>query len=265
MKEIAQSHGINVYQPEDVNDLKFIDKIKEINPELIIVAAYGQIFSKHFISSCNKIINIHASLLPSYRGAAPVAHAILDDKRITGVTIISIEPKIDSGEILDSDYLFINENDTTGILEDRLSYLGSNITRNFVKKLINKASINGILQDVRFVTKAPRIAKEFGLINWDQEARQILLHVRAMQPWPTAYTFVHQENKEPTRVAVIKCSVTNEMATIKSGEVLIRDKRILVASKNYFIEIEIIHPSGKKPMTSEEYLRGIKNKILKVQ
>src|SRR5262249_47230682 len=133
-------------------------------------------------------INVHASLLPKCRGAAPVAYAILNGETQTGVTIIKVTPGLDSGDMILQESVDILPDDTTGSLEARLAELGARLAVEAVRKY-QAGPVTGVKQDPALVTKAPKIKKEFGLIDWSQEARYIARHIRAMQPWPTAYTF----------------------------------------------------------------------------
>ena len=147
-------------------------------------------------------INVHASLLPKYRGAAPVAYAILNGEARTGVTIIKVTPGLDSGDMILQEAIDILPDDTTGSLEARLATLGAKLAVEAVRKYQAGGPVEGVKQDPALVTKAPKIKKEFGLIDWTKPADYIVRFVRAMQPWPTAYTFLHRPGKEPMRVIV---------------------------------------------------------------
>lgn len=265
MKSIAESKKIPVYQPENVNSPEFIKIIKEINPDLIVVAAYGQIFSKEFLDSCKLMVNAHASLLPKYRGSSPVAHAILNGDGETGCTIIKIDSGIDSGDIHSRSSINIEMEDTTGTLETKISIAGSHLICDLVKKMISNEPVVFTKQNLELASKAPRIKKEFGLIDWKKPADYICRHIRAMQPWPTAYTLSHQIDKAPQRVCIVEAIKTKESSIEEWGKVVVHQGRLLVATDDNFVEIIKIHPSGKKLMDSSDYLRGIQksNKLVK--
>lgn len=196
MASIAATCGVAVVQPESINTPEGVAALRSLRPDLMIVAAYGQILSKDVLSvPAVGTINVHASLLPKYRGAAPVAYAILGGETRTGVTIIKVTPGLDSGDMILQDSLDILPDDTTGTLEARLATLGARLAVEAVRKYQAGGPVPGLKQDPALVTKAPKIKKEFGLIDWTKPADSICRHVRAMQPWPTAYTFLHRPGK----------------------------------------------------------------------
>ncbi len=257
VKFIAETNNVPVFQPENIND--FIKTIEELKPDLIVVAAYGQILSKEFLSCCNLVVNVHASLLPKYRGSAPIAHAILNDEQETGVTLIKIDPGVDSGDIIDARSLAISPDDTTGSLEHKLSLLGANCITDFV----NNKDFVFTKQNANLVTKAPRIKKEFGLVDWTNKADYICRHVRAMQPWPTAYTYLLQEGKEPIRISLVKTKETEEAAD-KPGEVSFSQGLLKVSAADKKVTLEVVHPAGKKVMSGADFFRGLKGNNLRM-
>jgi methionyl-tRNA formyltransferase len=271
MASIAQQHNVAVAQPESINTPEGLEQLRRMRPDLLVVAAYGQILSKDVLSVPTRgIINVHASLLPKYRGAAPVAYAILNGEAKTGVTIIKVTPGLDSGDMILQEAIDILPDDTTGSLEVRLALLGAKLAVEVIRKYQAGGPIEGMKQDPALVTKAPKIKKEFGLIDWSKPADCIWHHVRAMQPWPTAYTFLHRPGKEPMRVIVnlaMECPVRWDKDTLPGR--LVADP-LGYFSKSLFvvagfadhgetrsvIEIVELQPAGKKRMTAEEFLRG---------
>lgn len=270
MAAIAAAAGLPVVQPESINTPDGLAAYRDLRPDLVVVAAYGQILSKDVIATpAVGIINVHASLLPKYRGAAPVAYAILNGEAQTGVTIIKVTPGLDSGDMILQEALDIRPDDTTGTLEARLAEQGARLAVEAVKKYQAGGPVEGVKQDPALVTKAPKIKKEFGLIDWSKPAEQVAWHVRAMQPWPTAYTFLHRPGKEPLRVIVTKTdshgyrpaldpgpaagSVASSSDDTTIGEICVECGRGPGRTSLCITELQ---PAGKKRMAAAEFLRG---------
>src|SRR3954466_12823891 len=174
MATIAAARGVTVLQPESINTPEGVAALRALRPDLMVVAAYGQILSKDVLSvPAVGTINVHASLLPKYRGAAPVAYAILNGETRTGVTIIKVTPGLDSGDMILQDAIDILPDDTTGTLEARLAELGARLAVEAVKRYRAGGPVEGRKQDAALVTKAPKIKKEFGLIDWSKSAAAI--------------------------------------------------------------------------------------------
>ena len=189
VKRLALKRNVPVYQPKKVNDLSFIDKIKEIKPDLIVVVAFGEILSPSILSIPNLFpINLHASLLPSYRGPAPIPWAIIRGEKETGVTIQRIRSQIDGGEIILQERVPINSDDTTRTLSDRLSIVGANTLLQAVK-LIKEGKAQFKPQG-KESSYAPKIKKEQGRINWSSSTKTIYNLIRGMNPYPGAFTFI---------------------------------------------------------------------------
>ncbi len=264
LASIAAAAGIPVIQPASINTPEGLAALKAFAPDLVVVAAYGQILKPDVIAApALGMINVHASLLPKYRGAAPVAYAILKGETQTGVTIIRITPGLDSGDMLAQESLDILPTETAGELETRLAPLGAKLCLDVVRRM-KLGPVTGTKQDPALVTKAPKLTKEMGLIDWSKPAEEIACHVRAMQPFPTAYTFFHRPGKEPMRVIVNRIGEMRifrlEMpwSSDKFGCVFkIEGSRFFVCIRgSRAIEIEELQPSGKKRMSAEEFVRG---------
>jgi methionyl-tRNA formyltransferase len=265
MANIAReaASGLAVFQPESINTPEGLAQLQGMKPDLLVVAAYGQILSKDVLGVPTRgTINVHASLLPKYRGAAPVAYAILNGEKQTGVTIIKVTPGLDSGDMILQEAIDIAPDDTTGTLEARLATLGAKLAVEAVRKYESGGVVEGKKQDPALVTKAPKIKKEFGLIDWTKPAEYIERFVRAMQPWPTAYTFLHRPGKEPMRVIVCK---TGQIGKGRPGAGpapgTLWDEgypMILVecGPNRRLLEVLELQPAGKKRMTADEFLRG---------
>lgn len=264
MATIAQEANIPVIQPANVNTPDGMAELAAFQPDLLVVAAYGQILKPEVIRLPKLgAINVHASLLPKYRGASPVAHAILNGETTTGVTIIQISPGLDAGDILAQRPLPIQENETTGELEARLATLGAELCAEVVRSM-KFGPVAGQSQDESLVTKAPKLTKSMGQIDWSKPAGTIARQVLAMQPWPTAYTFLHQEGKPPVRLQILqvrKLGVVDQLSMdipVHGTAIAIDNDRLAVSTfdGSSFLEILELQPAGKKRMSAAEFLRG---------
>ncbi|MCS6864838.1 MAG: methionyl-tRNA formyltransferase [Gemmataceae bacterium] len=265
MATIAQAAGLPIAQPESINSPAGLAQLRAWQPDLLVVAAYGQILSPEVLRIPTQgTINVHASLLPKYRGAAPVAYAILQGERQTGVTIIQVTPGLDSGDMLAQEAIDIHPDDTTGSLEARLAQLGARLAVDVVRRYAAGGPVVGIPQDPTQATKAPKIKKEFGLIPWHQSAVYLERFVRAMQPWPTAYTFLHRPGKEPLRLILTKTAVVPRPADCPATAVpgtpwVVSSPSpglVVTTGDNQALLVHELQPAGKKRMTAEEFLRG---------
>jgi len=261
LKESAEAHGTPVFQPESVNAPESVQSLRNLEADLCVVAAYGQILSAEVIATPRLgCINVHASLLPKYRGAAPVHHAILNGEAETGVTVFQIEPKLDAGVMLGHVQTPIGPDETTGELEARLAELAVPVTLQVIEEL-EQGRASPQPQDNTVVTKAPLMKKSFGRINWSQTAKQIANHVRAMQPWPTAFTFLSQSDEKPLRVILTDVTpretVPGQLDGAEPGTVVFADKATVVVQVGEgVVEIRRLRPEGKREMTAAEFQHG---------
>ncbi|MEI6772315.1 MAG: methionyl-tRNA formyltransferase, partial [Planctomycetota bacterium] len=180
MKTIALQHHIPVFQPFKINSDEGLAILRDLRPDLFVVAAYGQILSPEVLGVPTRGgINVHASLLPKYRGAAPVQWTIANCEKETGVSIIQMSPTLDGGNILATVVTPVSPEETAGDLEARLSILGATIALEVIKKM-EHGPVTGVPQDISLATKAPKLRKDHGNINWELNALQISAHIRAM-------------------------------------------------------------------------------------
>jgi methionyl-tRNA formyltransferase len=261
MKTIAERHGVPVFQPESVNTPEGVVGLQAFRPELLVVAAYGQILSRDVLAvPPHGGINVHASLLPKYRGAAPIAWAIHHGETRTGVTIIRMSVSLDAGDMLAQEAVDIRPDETAGELEARLAPLGARLAVEVVDKIAAAEPLQGTKQDKALVTKAPKLTKEHGIIDWTRTAEQVCNHVRAMQPWPTAYTFWHREGQPPMRLIVCKAAALPGGEATPGPGVLIDagDPSLLrvAAGPQSVVDILEVQPAGKRRMSAAEFLRG---------
>lgn len=263
MKPIAERHGIPVYQPESINTPEGVEQLQEWKPDLLVVAAYGQILSDDVLKTAPYGgINVHASLLPKYRGAAPVAWAIYHGDAQTGVTIIRMSVYLDAGAMLAKGVVDIEPEETAGELEVRLAPVGGELAVKVIEQIAN-GTTQGEKQDRSQMTKAPKLKKAMGLIDWSRHARDVVNQIRAMQPWPTPYTHLHEEGRKPLRLIVPRAKWVEDMkADGNPGHVVITadsdDRLFVAAGEGTVLEIFEVQPAGKRRMTATEFLRGHK-------
>lgn len=261
MKTIALERGLPVLQPESINTPEGIAGLKTMQPDLLVVAAYGQILSKEVLAiPAFGGVNVHASLLPKYRGAAPVAWAIYHGETHSGVTIIRMSVALDAGDMLAQEALAIDLDETAGELESRLSQLGARLVLSVLDPLFTGTS-KGIKQDPTLITKAPKLTKEHGLVDWNRTAAEISQHIRAMQPWPTAYTFFHSESRPPLRLIVNRARPMNHnTAPAPPGQVDLQtdtaSRLVVWTAAGTQLEILELQPAGKRRMNAAEFVRG---------
>ncbi|MEK6678926.1 MAG: methionyl-tRNA formyltransferase [Nitrospirota bacterium] len=253
IKVLALNSGVKILQPERLKDEAFLNALKEINPDIIVVAAYGKILPKDIIQlpryGC---INVHASLLPKYRGAAPINWAIINGEKETGITIMQMDEGLDTGGILLQKGIEITKEDTAETLTNKLSKIGAGLLIEGLNA-IEKGEIKAIPQDNSKASYAPMLKKEDGQIDWTKGAEDIYNMVRGMDPWPGAFTYCKGELWKVWRVRHVDARKGH------SGEILAADKdRIDVASKDSVISIIEIQPANKKRMPVSEFLRGHK-------
>jgi methionyl-tRNA formyltransferase len=256
MKELAVARGVPVFQPESVNTPEGVQSLQALTADLLVVAAYGQILSNDVLAAARLGgVNVHASLLPKYRGAAPINWAIYHGETRTGVTIIRMTTGLDAGDILAQEALDIRPHETAGELEARLGPLGAKLAVDVVNRLA-AGPVAGTPQDKGQVTKAPKLTKERGLIDWSRPAAGVVNHVRAMQPWPTAYTYLHKPGAPPLRLIVAKAQVAAP-PTAGTGTVRADAKHLWVqAGDGGWVEIVELQPAGKRRMAAADFLRG---------
>jgi methionyl-tRNA formyltransferase len=262
MKTIALEYHLPILQPESINTPEGVAALQALRPELLVVAAYGQILSKEVLSVPPRGgINIHASLLPRYRGAAPIAWAIARGEARTGVTIIRMSVALDAGDMLAQEAIDIGPEETAGEVEARLAPLGARLALEVIDRMEAGTLAPGLKQDPAQVTKAPKLTKEHGLIDWSRPADEICNHVRAMQPWPTAYTWWHRPGQQSLRLIIGRArprlAGEAEQSLVPGQIVVPGDPHVLgVAAGEGVVEVLELQPAGKRRMAAEEFLRG---------
>ncbi|OGC23969.1 methionyl-tRNA formyltransferase [candidate division WOR-1 bacterium RIFOXYC2_FULL_37_10] len=256
VKELAIQNKIPVETPEKIKDETFIKKIKSLNPDLIIVAAYGKILPKQILDIPKYgAINIHASLLPKYRGAAPIQHALLNGEKETGITIMQLDEGLDTGDIILQEKLEIEPKDTSAILLDKLFAKGASLLLEAIKQIKN-GTAKMIPQNDLKATYAKLITKEMGKINWAKPAEEINNQIRALTPWPSAYTFLDKKMLKIFEAAVVPLSEVR-----KPGEVIETKDQLIVACGKDSLSIIDVQLEGKRKMPIADFLKGYTSKL----
>lgn len=254
MAVAAGELGLSLWQPESVNLPESVEQLSGYNADLLVVCDYGEILKPPALEATRLGgINLHGSLLPKYRGAAPVQWAVLNGDAKTGATVIQMTPGLDAGPILGEVRTPIDPDETAGQLEARLSVLGAEATLAAVHGLA-AGTLQGTPQDTAQATKAPRLRKEDGLIDWTRPAAQIKNQVRGLQPWPRAFTSAPQAKGDPLRLMIDRVDLVDGDG--EPGEVLETDKRLVVATGDGALEVLKLQPAGKRRMDAEDWLRG---------
>jgi len=259
VKNIALDAGLQVIQPENVNSEQIIEKLEKLNPDVIVVVAFGQKISDRILDlPKHKCVNIHASLLPKYRGAAPINWAVVNGEKETGITTIIMSNKMDAGDVLIRKSLTIGPEETTGELGNRLSDLGAETLLDSLMQ-IETGDAKYTQQDESLVSLAPKIKKKDGLIDWNQEEEKIHDFVRGMNPKPSAYTFLIKNNSKE-RIIILKTERDNSShngTVIAPGTIMeISSQGIRTATGNGSIWIKEVKPEGKRMMSAAAYSRG---------
>ncbi|MDA3903457.1 MAG: methionyl-tRNA formyltransferase [Desulfuromusa sp.] len=251
IKQLALEHGIPVFQPQKLRDPLAVTELQELQPDLIIVVAYGQILPKAVLDIPRyHCINVHASLLPKYRGAAPINQAIVDGEATTGVTTMLMDVGLDTGDMLVKLRLNIGETETAGQLHDRLARLGREALEETLRQLC-AGNLVAEKQNDELSCYAPMMKKEDGLIDWQRSATDIHNQVRGLDPWPGAYTYLDGE--------VLKISTTTVAAGFfgQSGTILSADKTgVRVACGDGALIIGELQLPGKKRLAAMNFLSG---------
>lgn len=260
VKEFALEKGIKIYQPEKVrNNEEFISEIKALKPDVICVVAYGKILPKEILEIPSKgCINVHGSLLPKYRGAAPIQWAVLNGDKKTGVTTMYMDVGMDTGDMILKQETQIGEDETTGELWERLSKIGGDLLVKTLKEIENKTAPR-IKQGDDF-TMAPMLDKSMAKIDWENKtALEIKNLVRGLNPIMGAYTFLNGKKIKFWKVDVAKdIFADGDMEFMKNGTVIVSDKRdgIYIKTKDGILKVLEVQGENAKKMPIQDYLRG---------
>jgi methionyl-tRNA formyltransferase len=269
VKVSAQKYDIPVYQPEKLREAENVELIKKLAPDVIVVAAYGQILPEAILNipeyGC---INIHASLLPKYRGAAPIERCIIDGETVTGVTTMYMEKGLDTGDIIEASEIQIADDDTGESLRIKLSEIGARLILSTLDKL-EKGTATRTKQDASRSNYARMLDKEMGRIDFSQTAAAIERLIRGLIPWPCAYTDISGKNTKIYKAQIMavdedlksELSLNTPELQFVPGEIIkVTKKSFTVMCGKDAITIKELQPEGKKPMPAAAFLNGNKLK-----
>jgi methionyl-tRNA formyltransferase len=244
----AESVGLKVYLPEDPNSSSFIDELKALVPDLYVLSAYGYILSREVLDVARLGgVNIHPSLLPKYRGAAPIQRAIMAGEEKTGVTIFLMDEKIDHGAVLAQQWIPIEKDDTYGSLSDRLAKLGADMIVETIRTL-EAGEYHSVKQEGE-VTYAPKVKKDEMKINWQQEAMTVYNHIRALSPLPGART--HFRDKE----LIITLAQLGDKS-LTPGALLVDNRKLYVGAGDGSLVLLELKPEGRKTISALDFVNG---------
>jgi len=266
LQRAAESLRLSVWSPESVNTSDAQSRIKSLAPDLLIVCDYGEILRPETLATTRfGGINLHGSLLPKYRGAAPVQWAILRGETETGNSIIQMTPGLDAGPLLAQQRTAIDPDEDAEQLENRLAVMGAELVVKVIEEL-EADTARSITQDGSLASKAPRLKKEQGAIDWSRPSREIKNQVRALRPWPRAYTFWLRQRGDPLRLNIDRVMFTSPTAEVTSairqpGAILEATPGLIIATGDEPLEILELQPAGKRPMPAADFLRGNRLKI----
>ncbi len=262
VKEVAVEHGIDVFQPEKIKTKESIEVLKQYNADVMVVVAFGQILSKEILDMPKYgCINVHGSLLPKYRGAAPIQWAVLNGDEVSGVTTMRMDVGLDTGDIILKKELTLDKEETAGTLFDHLMELGADACMETLE-LLESGKATYTPQNHDEATKTRLISKEMGKIDFVRSAEEIERLVRGMNPWPSAYCSINGKT-----LKVWKCFVATVEEEAQCREAFSEEPKegqiILVTKKNVYIQtskgilrLDEVQLEGKRRMTCEEFLRG---------
>ena len=256
VKKYAVEQGLPVLQPEKLRDPEFIATLKDINADLFIVIAFRMMPEVVWGMPRLGTFNLHGSLLPKYRGAAPINRAIMNGETKTGVTTFFLNHEIDMGDIIDSRSIQIGENENVGSVYDRLMHLGADMVIETVKNIENGTLQSKPQPEGEFIP-APKIFKEDCRIDWHRSARDVHNQVRGLSPYPAAFTTMTDAADKKQDIKVFETRIAPDRETlINPGQVLIDGKRLFAATSDGIVEILEVQPSGKKRMPASAFLLG---------
>lgn len=253
VKQLAMEHNLTMYQPEKLSGSDEMKEILTLDIDLIITAAYGQYVPTKLLNApTHRAINVHASLLPKYRGAAPIHYAVLNGDEKTGVTIMYMEKEMDAGNIISQREIAINDEDDTGNLFEKLSLVGRDLLMDTLPAIFAGEN-ESIVQNEDEVTFSPMISKEQEKIDWTLTAREVFNHIRALRPAPGAYTIL-----EDQRFKIWAAEVVEDKTSAEPGTIIFADtKEMYVAcGEGSVLSLIEVQPSGKKRMPVANFLAG---------
>lgn len=258
VKKYAVSKSLNILQPTNLKDETFIEELKSLNAELFVVVAFRMLPEIVWAMPAKGTINLHASLLPNYRGAAPINWAVINGEKETGVTTFFIEKEIDTGKVIERAIVEIDENETVGSLHDRLMNLGAKVTASTVQKIMEGKTegIDQLTLSNGTEKHAPKIFKSDCQINWNNPAQKVHNFVRGLSPYPAAWcTLINPKKGEEKSFKIFTSEKTNRIVT--EPGILIEEKDgILFPCSDFYLKVTELQPEGKRRMHFKEFIAG---------
>ncbi len=258
IRAIADQHGTPIFDPEKLNAPEAVEHLASFRADLMVACDYGQILSADALAAARLGgVNLHAALLPKYRGAAPIHWAIYHGETETGATVIHMTPKLDAGPCIAQVRTAIDPDETAEQLESRLAELGAPLVCQAID-LLDSGRAEPLPQDSSLASRAPRLKKTDGLIDWTRPAAAVKNHIRAMEPWPKTHTFWHRPGAAPVRLILGPVSI-DENQTVSSPPGVILEAaagRLAIATGRGIVMPQSIQPAGKQRMSIDDFLRG---------
>lgn len=253
VKETALKYNLPVYQPRKVREPEFVELLRSLKPDVMVVAAFGQIITKEILEMPKYgCINVHASLLPAYRGAAPIQWAVINGDKESGVTIMQMDEGIDTGDMIEKAVVPIAEDETGGSLFDKLSHTGAKLCVKVLKDLEEGTAVGKKQPEESTTPYAKMIDKKMGEVDWKKSAKEIEQLIRGLNPWPSAYTKVHGKT-----LKLWKAKVLLETSQMKPGQIVkVTKDSLAVQTGQGMLEIQELQLEGKKRMDTSSFLRG---------
>ena len=266
VKEYALEKNLKILQPEKLKDEGFLKELSSLKADLQVVVAFRMLPEVVWNMPPLGTFNLHASLLPQYRGAAPINHVLINGEKVTGVTTFFLDKEIDTGRIIDRIEVPILEEDDFGTLHDKLMNEGAQLVVDSIEKIrtgsIKPVDQTQLLRPGEVLRPAPKIFKEFCRINWHQQAEKVYNFIRGLSPYPGAYTYFNIEHGDRLMIKIFKTVFKLADHSSESGMVVCEENQLKVTVDDGFIYIKELQAQGKKRMSAEDFLRGFHKKIL---
>jgi methionyl-tRNA formyltransferase len=260
VKKTALEHNLPLLQPEKLKDPMFLEQLASFQANLFIVVAFRMLPAVVWQMPELGTFNLHASLLPQYRGAAPINFAIINGETETGLTTFFLNEEIDKGAVIMREKVAIRPDETAGELHDELMVLGNQVVVETIKK-IEKGEVCALPQDEMAegqpLRPAPKISKEFCNVDWSQDCQTVYNHIRGLSPYPAAHTSILSENGESIELKIFSSEIERCTTQLPIGSIVTDNKKFLkVATKDGFIHLTTVQQAGKKAMSISDFLRG---------
>ncbi|WP_270538158.1 methionyl-tRNA formyltransferase [Streptococcus anginosus] len=250
VKELALDYGLPIYQPEKLSKSAELDSLMNLNADGIVTAAFGQFLPSKLLDSVNFAVNVHASLLPKYRGGAPIHYAIINGDKEAGVTIMEMVKEMDAGDMIARRAIPIEETDNVGTMFEKLALVGRDLLLESLPSYL-AGDLKPVPQDKNQVTFSPNISPEEERIDWTKTNRQLFNQIRGMYPWPVAHTLLNGE-----RFKIYEATPVEGAG--QPGEILaIGKKELIVAAGESALSLKTVQPAGKSKMTIVDFLNGL--------